>query len=175
MEMLPLNSGKDNLSSCTAVFDVVFPPRGWNLSRGRVEMHWNPFGSAEWWIMVLVEPESNKTLSILLDGQLPMMLQVATTHDNSLGCSGANTNCTDAEAWKDSRGDNRIVSRWWHSFILELYQWWSQGLGKNCSNGSRAGTLTQVLPRSQVSVKNSLRRVLGSPGGSVKSTSHGSQ
>ncbi len=34
--------------------------------------------------MVLVEPESNRTLSILLDAQLPMSLQVATVYDNNL-------------------------------------------------------------------------------------------
>ncbi len=48
--------------------------------------------------MVLVEPELNKTLSILLNGWVPMVLQVTTTHDSSLGCSGANTCCTDAKA-----------------------------------------------------------------------------
>ncbi len=48
--------------------------------------------------MVLVEPKLNKTLSVLLDGQLPMVLQVATAHDDSLGCSGANTCSIGAEA-----------------------------------------------------------------------------
>ncbi len=60
-------------------------------------MHWNPLGNAEQWIMVLVKPELNKTLSILLDVQLPMVLQVSTAHDDSLGCSVANTCCTGTE------------------------------------------------------------------------------
>ncbi len=59
-------------------------------------MHWNSFGNAEQCIMVLVKPELNKTLRILLDGRFPMVLQVVTAHDNSLGCSGANTCCIGA-------------------------------------------------------------------------------
>ena len=61
-------------------------------------MHWYPLGNAERCIMVLVEPESNRTLSILLDVRLPMTLQVATVHDNNFGCSVANTCSTGAEA-----------------------------------------------------------------------------
>ncbi len=48
--------------------------------------------------MVLVKPESNKTLSILLDLQLQMILQVVIIHDDKLGWSVANTCCIGAEA-----------------------------------------------------------------------------
>ncbi len=48
--------------------------------------------------MVLVKPESNKALSVLLDALLPMTLQVATVHDKSFGCSVVNTCCIGAEA-----------------------------------------------------------------------------
>ncbi len=47
--------------------------------------------------MVLVEPESNKTLSILLDVWLPLTLQVATVHNKSFDCSVANTFCIGEE------------------------------------------------------------------------------
>ncbi len=164
--MLPLKSGKNNFCICMAIFDVVFLLRVWNLSRGRVKMHWNPFGNAEQWIMVLVEPESNKTMSILLDRQLPMVLQVTTGHDNSFCFSGANTCCIGIEALLDLIGGNKIVSRWWHSIILEPYQWWLQRLGKNCFSQSWAGVLTQVLLGSQFSAKYPLRSVSGAPGGS---------
>ncbi len=175
MEMLSLNSGKDIFSICTALFDVVFLPRVWNLSGGRVEVYWNPFGNAEQWIMVLIKPESNKTLSILLDVRLSMTLQVATVHDNNFGCSLANTCRIGAEAWLDSVGGNKMVSRWWHSFILWPYQWWSQGLGKNCFKGSWAGALSQILLGSQVSLRNPLSWDSKAPTERSKSTSHGSQ
>ncbi len=68
---------------CTALFDVVFLQRVWNQNRGRVEMHWKFLGNAEQRIIVLVEPESNKTLRSLLDEWLSMVLQVTTVHDNS--------------------------------------------------------------------------------------------
>ncbi len=48
--------------------------------------------------MVLAEPESNKTLSILLDVWLPMVLQVVIVHDNIFGCSVAYTCCIGAES-----------------------------------------------------------------------------
>ncbi len=48
--------------------------------------------------MVFVQPELNKTLRILLDGWLTIVLQVATAHDSSFGCIGADSCCTDAEA-----------------------------------------------------------------------------
>ncbi len=61
-------------------------------------MHWYPFGNVERWIMVLVEPELNSSLRILLDVWLPMTLPVAMVHDNNCGCSVANTCCIGTEA-----------------------------------------------------------------------------
>ncbi len=60
-----------------AVFDFSFLLRFWKLSGGMFGNHWKLFGNVDWWIMVMVDPGSNKTLRILLDKQVSMVLHVA--------------------------------------------------------------------------------------------------
>ncbi len=74
-------------------------------------MHWKLVGNAEQWIIVLVDPERNKNLRCLLDGWMPTVSYVATVYDGNLGWYAANMCCTGADAWWDSIGGKRIVSR----------------------------------------------------------------
>ncbi len=92
-----MNSGKVRFVNVIALFDVVFPPRVWNFGGGMFGMHWNLLGNVDQWNIVLVDPESNKTLRILLDGQALMDLHLATVHDNNF--SMADTCFIGADAW----------------------------------------------------------------------------
>ncbi len=82
-----------------ALGDVVVPPSVLNWSGGRSVMHWNMVGNEEWWIKVLVDLESNKTLSILFVGWVPMVLHMAIIHNGNLGGSEVNTCGLGTDVW----------------------------------------------------------------------------
>ncbi len=152
--MLILNSRKVSFVVSISLFDVAFLSSFWNLSKGLFRVHKSFLGNTEQWIMVLVNPESKKILSIFWIGgsQLSYMRKQCIIVNFSV----FDTCCTGA--W-----------RWWHSFILVPHQCWSHWFGKYCSKGSWTGVLLQVLLGSQVSVKNPLNHVLRAPVGNFGS------
>ncbi len=116
IEMLLLKSWKISSDNSMALLDIFFLPRVWKCSRWGPEMYWSWVGNAERWIIVLLNPESNKSLRSLVDGWVPMVFQVAIGHANDFGFSVADACCADTDAWKCSIQGKRRLSRWWHSF-----------------------------------------------------------
>ncbi len=93
-----MNTWKASLDNSMALFEVAFLQRVWNWSRKIFKIHSNFVGSAEQWIMVLVDLESNKTLRSFFDGWAQVILQVEMVQDSNFGLSLADTCCTGRDA-----------------------------------------------------------------------------